>query len=202
MMDAPLVTSAFVATGVKVMDLPDCLMAACAPSIRGWMFSCPGVAMKPATSPELTSCRARCPRAKPDSYSPWPTYANRLVPGSPTAPSALYETTGMPASSALSTGERKALLSTTAKAIPSALDEIALLVAFTISATIEFCEPVHWKLQPSRLNASAAPYCVGVKNGFVVTWQTKTNFHFGVEGKLPNAPPDAAAAEPPSLSSE
>src|ERR671938_1198673 len=119
-------------------------------------------------------------------------YARRLVPGSPTAPSALYETTGMPASSALSTGERKALLSTTASAMPSALDEIALLVAFTISATIEFCEPVHWKLQPSSVHASAAPYWVGVKNGFVVTWQTKTNFQFGVLG---NGPAAGAAAE-------
>lgn len=32
-----------------------------------------------------------------------------------------------------------------------------------------------------------------MKNGLVVTWQTNTNFHFGVEGKSPAA--DAAAPE-------
>src|SRR5215204_1665804 len=33
------------------------------------------------------------------------------------------------------------------------------------------------------------PYCVGTKNEFVVTWQTKTKFHSGVFGKLPPDPP-------------
>ena len=33
--------------------------------------------------------------------------------------------------------------------------------------------------------ASARPYWVGVKNGFVVTWLTNQNCHFGVLGKLP-----------------
>src|SRR3954470_7525233 len=115
-------------------------------------------------------------------------YANRFVPGSLREPSALYDTTGTPASSALSTGLRNAFLSTTASARPSALALIAVLVASTISATTEFCDPVHWYSQPSNLAASAAPYWVGVKNGLVVTWQTKTNFHFGVFGKLPTAP--------------
>jgi hypothetical protein len=106
----------------------------------------------------------------------------------------------MPASRALSTGSLNALLSTTASARPSAFDVTAVLVAFTISATIESLDPVHWNSAPSSLQASSAPYCVGVKNGFVVTWQTKTNLYFGVLGKLPNVPPDAAAAEPPSSS--
>ena len=32
---------------------------------------------------------------------------------------------------------------------------------------------------------SSIPYWVGTKNGFVVTWLTKTHFHLGVSGKLP-----------------
>ena len=94
----------------------------------------------------------------------------------------------MPASSALSTGSVNADLSTTASARPSALPLIAVFVALTISATTESFDPVHWNAAPSSAHASAAPYCVGVKNGFVVTWQTKTNFHLGVFGKLPDAP--------------
>jgi hypothetical protein len=67
-----------------------------------------------------------------------------LVPGLPTAPSALYDTTGMPASSALSTGALNARTSVTATAMPSAFAEMAALVAFTISPTIESLDPVHW----------------------------------------------------------
>ncbi len=93
----------------------------------------------------------------------------------------------MPASSAWSTGALNAVLSTTAMARPSALPLIAVLVALTISATTEFCEPVHWYEQPSSLQASSAPYWVGVKNGLVVTWLMKTNFQFGVFGKFPIA---------------
>src|SRR5215207_5684199 len=121
-------------------------------------------------------------------------YANRLVPGSSGAPSALNETTGMPASSAWSTGARNAALSTTASAMPSALAETAVLVASTISATTELTDPVHWYWMPSSLQASSAPYCVGVKNGLVVTWHTKTNFHDGVSGKLPTAPAAVAGS--------
>src|SRR5918996_3355523 len=99
----------------------------------------------------------------------------------------------MPASRAWSTGARKAALSTTATAMPSALAEMAALVAFTISATIESLDPVNWKSQFSRAQASWAPYWVGVKNGLVVTWLMKTNRHLGVSGKSP-AP--AAAASP------
>jgi hypothetical protein len=63
MTDRPLVTSAFVATGVNVIDLPESLNACCAPSMRGWMFRAPGVAMKPATAPESICCNARWPSA-------------------------------------------------------------------------------------------------------------------------------------------
>src|SRR5918996_4783033 len=100
----------------------------------------------------------------------------------------------MPAARASSTGALKASLSTTARAIPSALAEIAVLVALTISATIESLDPVHWNSQLSRAQASWAPYWVGVKNGLVVTWLMNTNFHFGVEGKSPA--PWAAALLP------
>src|SRR5918992_1266379 len=99
----------------------------------------------------------------------------------------------MPALSALSTGCLNAFLSTTASAMPSALPEMAELVALTISDTIESFDPVHWKEQPSSAQASWAPYCVGVKNGFVVTWLTNTNRQFGVSGKLPGPPSGALA---------
>src|SRR4051812_8079418 len=95
----------------------------------------------------------------------------------------------MPAASALSIGARNAVLSTTATASPSAFAEMAALVALTISGTIESFDPVHWNEQPSRAQASCAPYCVGVKNELVVTWLTKTNFHFGVFGKSPTPLP-------------
>src|SRR5918998_6364397 len=71
--------------------------------------------------------------------------------------------------------------------MPSVLADTAVLVASTISTTTELTEPVHWYWTPSSLHASSAPYWVGVKNGFVVTWQTKPNFHDGVLGKLPMA---------------
>src|SRR5919198_3763997 len=96
----------------------------------------------------------------------------------------------MPASSALFTGALNAALSTTAIAMPSALEEMAVLVAFTISATMESLDPVHWNWQLSSAHASCAPYCVGVKNVLVVTWLTNTNFQFGVDGKSPAAPED------------
>src|SRR4051794_32645000 len=105
-------------------------------------------------------------------------YASRLFPA-PGLASALYEITGIPAFSARSVGPLKALLSVMAIAIPSAFAEIPALNALTISATSAFAEPVHWNVQPSSAHASWAPYCVGTKNGFVVTWLTKTNFHFG-----------------------
>ena len=52
---------------------------------------------------------------------------------------------------------------------------IAVLNALTISPTLAVCEPVHWYEHPSSLQASAAPFCVGVKNGLVVTWLTSVN---------------------------
>src|SRR4051794_16574019 len=102
----------------------------------------------------------------------------------------------MPACSALSVGALKAFGATRQTAVPSALAEIAAFIALTISLTSAVFEPVHWKVVLTSAPASSMPYCVGVKNGFVVTWLTKTNLYFGVGGKLPAPPLDAAA---PSL---
>src|SRR6266516_5659285 len=98
----------------------------------------------------------------------------------------------MPASSALSTGSPNALVSTTATARPSTLADTEAFSAFTISVALDVFEPVHRYSQPSSAQASAAPYWVGTKNGFVVTWLTKVNFHFGVSGKSPALPLAAA----------
>src|SRR5919197_5295948 len=97
----------------------------------------------------------------------------------------------MPASSALSVGALNAFWSTRQTAMPSALAAIAAFIALTISLTSAVFEPVHWNVVLTSALASSMPYCVGVKNGFVVTWLTKTNLYLGVGGKLP-APPLAA----------
>ena len=68
-------------------------------------------------------------------------------------------------------------MSTSATAIPSAWAAIAASKALTISGMSEVSEPVHWDVVPSSAEASSMPYCVGEKNGFVVTWLTKTKFH-------------------------
>src|SRR4051812_28167503 len=99
----------------------------------------------------------------------------------------------MPAFIARSVGPLNALLSVMAMAMPFAFAEMAALNVFTISETSAFAEPVHWNVQPSSAHASCAPYCVGTKNGFVVTWLTNTNFHFGWLGHADAASPAAAA---------
>ena len=73
-------------------------------------------------------------------------------------------------------------MSTTQTAIPSALALTAALNALIISPTSAFVEPVHWYAVSQSFDASAAPYWVGTKNGFVVTWLMNTNFHFGCFG--------------------
>src|SRR5688572_12349229 len=95
------------------------------------------------------------------------------------APSALYATTGIPLPSARLIGASKAPLSTTQTPMPSALALIAALNALIISPTSAFVEPLHVYETSSIFAASAAPYCVGTKNGLVVTWQMRANFHFG-----------------------
>src|SRR5580765_713087 len=100
----------------------------------------------------------------------------------------------MPAASALSVGSLNAFWSTRQTAMPSALAAIAAFIALTISLTSAVLDPVHWNVVLTSALASSMPYWVGVKNGFVVTWLTKTNLYFGVTGKLP-APPFAAAPE-------
>jgi hypothetical protein len=94
----------------------------------------------------------------------------------------------MPAFMAFFTGPVNAVELMTATAIPFAFDEMAALVALTISGTLEFAEPVQAGLGiPSSAAASCSPYWVGTKNGLVVTWLTKVNFHGGVVGKFPAA---------------
>src|SRR5262252_4475934 len=92
----------------------------------------------------------------------------------------------MPSCMALATGVVNAVALTTAIAIPLAFAEIAEFVALTICGTLALTDPVQDGLgMPSSAAASASPYWVGTKNGFVVTWLTKANFHAGVLGKLP-----------------
>src|SRR5215210_4544705 len=95
----------------------------------------------------------------------------------------------MPLSRAFWIGLLKATGSTTQTAIPSALPEMAVFIASIICETTESSEPVHCDVVPRSACASSMPYCVGTKNGFVVTWLTKTKFHSGVFGKLPPDPP-------------
>ena len=78
----------------------------------------------------------------------------------------------MPRPSALVVGALNALRSVRQHAMPAAFPEMAALNAFTISETLAVAEPVHWYWQPSSEHASCAPYWVGTKNGFVVTWLT------------------------------
>src|SRR5215471_10480162 len=92
----------------------------------------------------------------------------------------------MPSFMAFFTGWVNAVVLITAIAIPFAFDEMAELVALTMSGTFDLSEPVKAGLgMPSSAAASARPYWVGTKNGLVVTWLTKVNFHAGVDGKSP-----------------
>src|SRR5450432_405726 len=99
----------------------------------------------------------------------------------------------MPADSALEVGAVNAVELITATAIPSALPEMAVCMYWTICGTADVAEPPHFGLgMPSSAAASAKPYWVGTKNGFVVTWLTNQKFHGGVFGK---SPATAAALE-------
>src|SRR5579872_6798013 len=88
----------------------------------------------------------------------------------------------MPLARARLTGSLKACGSMIATAMPSTLAAMAVFIAFTISATLLLTDPVHWNWQLNRRAASCAPYCVGTKNGFVVTWLTNVNRHRGWPG--------------------
>src|SRR5579871_2014031 len=92
----------------------------------------------------------------------------------------------MPAFMAFATGVVNAVALITATAMPFAFAEIAAFVALTICGTLELADPVQVGLgMPSSAAASSNPYWVGTKNGLVVTWLMKANFHAGVLGKLP-----------------
>src|SRR3954465_7218588 len=164
--------------------MPECDLSVWrAPSMRGWMLAEPGVAMNSATSPDGTSCAIRLPISWPDTNRSWPMYDNLAL----LFASALEATTGIFALSAASVPELNAFSSTRAIAMPSAPPVTAVLNALTISLTLLFSDPVHWYEQPSSLHASSAPYFVGTKNGFVVTWFTNTNFRLPFEPKMPEA---------------
>ena len=102
----------------------------------------------------------------------------------------------MPWLSAVSTGALNAVLSIRQHPIPLALAAMAELNAETIWLTIELLEPVHWNELPVSAQASWHPYCVAVKNEFVVTWLTITKWWLPA---LPKGPPpllaDVAAFE-------
>ncbi len=106
----------------------------------------------------------------------------------------MYAITGMPLLSAWSVGALNAVLSIRQQPIPFALAAMALLNAETIWLTIELLEPVHWNEEPVSAQASWHPYCVAVKNEFVVTWQTITNLWLLLVPKTPLAPPPVVAA--------
>ena len=65
-------TAAPVATVWVVMPLPDFLITSSAPSMRGWMFEAPGVAMNSATSPDGTRSTIFLPISWPDRNRSWP----------------------------------------------------------------------------------------------------------------------------------
>ena len=54
-------------------------MASIAPSMRGWMFSEPGVAMNSATLPSPTSSTIRLPISCPETNRSWPMYESRAL---------------------------------------------------------------------------------------------------------------------------
>src|SRR5215471_11336683 len=103
-----------------------------------------------------------------------------------TTPSALYETTGMPASIAFLTGVVNDVALITVVAMPLALAEIAVLKYVTISVALEVVNPPNFGAgRSSSAAASFMPFWVGTKNRFVVTWLTNQNSHAGVFGKFP-----------------
>ena len=75
---ASIVESSFgsaapVATDFAVMPLPLFLIVFIAPSMRGWMFSDPGVAMKRATLPDPPTRSTMCsPIFWPERNRSWP----------------------------------------------------------------------------------------------------------------------------------
>jgi hypothetical protein len=89
-------------------------------------------------------------------------------------------------------GALNALVSMSATAIPSALPVMAVFIALTISLTSLVFEPCQSNLVLNSALASCAPYWVGTKNGFVVTWLTNTKRYLGVDGKSPGPPLSSA----------
>ena len=107
----------------------------------------------------------------------------------------------MPRLNARLIGASKAPLSTTQTPMPAALALMAALKALIISPTSALVDPVQVYATSNALAASAAPYCVGTKNGFVVTWLMRANFHFGCLGNtVASEPSDAPSAASAAIS--
>src|ERR1700733_445450 len=109
--------------------------------------------------------------------------------------------------SAACTGLLNAVGSISVVAIPFALALTALLIELTMSDTLLVDEPVQVYEQPRSLQASAAPFWVGVKKTLVVTWLTITKWYFSLTPKIAAAelPEEPLARpgllEPPQASS-
>src|ERR1700677_1671486 len=104
----------------------------------------------------------------------------------------------MPADRAPLIGLMNAVASTTVVAMPGELAVTASWMAESMVDTVGWVDsaPVQAGVGRPRMAAqSAKPYWVGVKNELSVTWLTKVNFHFGVEGKVPAAALTAAAED-------
>ena len=154
-----------------------------APSMRGWMFSSAG---RGDEQPDLALADELDDPLAHRHAGPEEVLADVGQPGVRWVVGVVGDD-GMPASSALLVGSLNASGRRCATAMPSALPAIAASKALTISGTSAVFEPVHCDVVPSSAEASSMPYCVGVKNGFVVTWLMNTKFHSGVSGKLPAA---------------
>jgi len=72
MRESSSLSSAPVATVLYWMSLPDFLIESITPSMRGWMFREPGVAMNSPILPEPTSSTIRLPISTPDRKRSWP----------------------------------------------------------------------------------------------------------------------------------
>ena len=167
------------AMALALIGFPDCLIAAIAPSMRGWMLRAPGVAMNSATSPSGTSPRCAGPWRSPSRRAP-----GRCRPCAPSPRPAprprCTRRRGCPPQRPLDRRLERPLVDD-ATAMPAALALIAALNALIILATSAVLGPSTCTSSRERA-ASAAPYCVGTKNGLVVTWLMKANFHFGCLG--------------------
>ena len=108
-----LLRSASVATIFGLIGLPDCLIAAIAPSMRGWMFSAPGVAMNSATSPFGTERRDPLAHGEARLVERLADVRHPRLRAGPRSVGVVGQRPGSPSSSARLIGASNAPLSTT-----------------------------------------------------------------------------------------